>query len=686
VSLGAYLAGWLVLAAVLAGPLLGAWLVVRRRLAWMAIEARVVVFALLLAGFVFIEHLVPLALGVLSRGTVIAASVLVGLAASRIRPAAAREQEPLRGEPGDTLSWRLALVVVGFVAAFVIAFLAENRAVALGDVDATGFHLPVVARWIQDGTLWKLNDFAPGWGFGEYPHTGNVLQLSVVLPWHDDFLLRAVGPLFVLLTALAIYALAAELGAPRPAASIFAALFPLVPTVAFVGLNHGQTDLVAAAGFATGALFLARHARTGRREELLLAALGLGLAFGTKWYGPPEAIAVILVWVVARSLMSRNGGRWRPSIADGALVGGIVLLVGGIWMVRNGALAGDPVFPRRVGIGGVTLFSGTHSASEPYDFALAHYLSDTHLLTHGIRGQFERTFGAPGLLIVLSAICALLFAARARRGVPLTVALASLVLLAVYVVTPYTAQGPDGLPQVTAGVRYALPALAVGAAVAAWLAGRLGRAGTVGAFTLVALAMVQAVDKIRARSLEFHHTSFGTVLAVGFVLVLLGALALRLRETARPTPRLIAGGVAAVALLVLLIGRDVQTTFDKHRYRIIPTYAWIQTVPKKPIRIGLAGRNGNNQGYSSPYIAFGPRLRNHVEYVGQRRHHLLVAYHERAAFVAALQRGRFDVLMVGPEEVKSTSTTLGRPLAWAKSAGWRPFLHDARFTLLAPPK
>jgi hypothetical protein len=684
VSLGAYLAGWLVLAAVLAGPALGAWLVVRRRLAWMAIETRIVAFALLLAGFVFVEHLVPLALGVLSRGTVIAASALVGLAASRVRPAAAREQEPPRGEPGDTLSWRLALVVVGAVAAFVIAFLAENRAAALGDVDATGFHLPVVARWIQDGTLWKLNDFAPGWGFGEYPHTGNVLQLSVILPWHDDFLLRAVGPLFVLLTAIAIYALAAELGAPRPVAAIFAALFPAVPTVAFVGLNHGQTDLVAAAGFATGALFLARHARTGRHEELLLAALGLGLAFGTKWYGPPEAIALILVWVLARSFMSRNGARWRPALGDGLLVGGLVLLVGGIWMLRNGVLAGDPVFPRRVGLGGVTLFSGTHSASEPYDFALAHYLSDTHLLTHGIRGQFERTFGAPAVVIFLGAIGALLFAARTRRGLPLTVALTSLVLLAVYVLTPYTAQGPEGMPQVTAGVRYALPALAIGAAAAAWLAGRLGRAGVVGAFVVAVLAMIQAVDKIRARSVEFHHTSFGTAVAVAFVILLLAGLAIRLRQ-ARPNRQAVMAGLAALLLLVLLVGRDVQTTFDKDRYRIIPTYTWIQTVPKKPIRIGLAGRNGNNQGYSSPYIAFGPRLRNHVEWVGRRRHHLLVAYHDRGAFVAALARGHFDVLMVGPEEVKSTSTSLGRPLEWAKSAGWRPFLHDDRFTLLAPP-
>ena len=365
------------------------------------------------------------------------------------------------------------------------------------------------------------------------------------------------------------------------------------------------------------------------------------------------------------------------------MVGGVVVLVGGIWMLRNGVLTGDPVFPRRVAPFGVTLFSGTHSASEPYDFALLHYLTDTDLLFGGIRRQLERRVAAPGLLIVLGALGTLVLAARARNGRVFAVALASMVLLAVYVATPYTAQGAEGLPQVTAGVRYALPGLAIAAAAAAWFFGRLGRAGTIAAFVLALLAMVHAVDRLRFQSPEFDNLAFGTVIAVAIMLALLAGLAKRVAE-ARPSPRALAAGAAVLALAVVFVGRDVQTTFDRTRYRIIPTYTWLQTVPKKPIRVGLAGRNGNNHGYSSPYIAFGPRLRNHVEYVGTRRGHLLEAYENRAGFVAALARGRFDVLLVGPEaEVEGYS--LGHPLAWAKSAGWRPFLRDNRFTLLRPP-
>ena len=683
-SLGAYLAGWVVFACVLAGPLVGAWLIVGRRLSWMAIEARVVAFALLAAGILFVEHLVPLALGVLSRGTVIAASAIALVLASRVRPAETERGEAPRGEPGDTLAWRLALVVVGAAVVYALAFLATNRTVALADVDATGFHLPVVARWIQDGTLWKLNDFSPGWGFGEYPHTGNVLQLAVILPWHDDFLLRAVGPLFLALTALAVYALATELGAPRPAAAIFATLMAAVPSAAIVGLNHGQTDLVAAAGIGAGALFLARHARTGRWEELGLAALALGLAFGTKWYGPPEAVALLLVWVGARALLARDRPRWRPALRDGLYVLGASVAVGGIWMLRNGVLTGNPVFPREVAPFGVTLFSGAHGISEPYDFALLHYLSDTDLLFHRIGTQLAHTFGAPSAVIVIAMLGTLVLAARARRAVTFTVALASLALLAVYVATPYTAQGPEGSPQVLSGVRYALPGLVLGAAAAAWLVGRLGRAGMVGTFVVAVLALIQALDKERALAVEFHDTSLATVVGTAFVLGLLVAVSLRVAQR-RPDRRTILAGVAALGVVVLVVGRDVQTTFDKSRYRVSPVFTWLQTVPKKPIRVGLAGRNGNNRGYSSPYIAFGPRLRNRVEYVATRRKHLLTAFDNEAAFVAALRRGRYDVLVVGPETGSIAQGPVGRPLEWATGAGWRPIVRDRRFTLLAPP-
>jgi len=568
----------------------------------------------------------------------------------------------------------LAAAIVGLALAYALAFLATNRAQAIADIDSTGFHLPVIARWIQTGSLWGSDDFVPGWGFGAYPHTGNVLQLVVLLPFHDDFLLRTVGPLFAVLAALGVYVLGAELGAPRPLALLFAAGAVMVPISAVVELNNGQTDLVAAAGFAVGAAFLARHARTGERSELALAGVGLALAFGTKWYGPPEAAAVLAVWVAGRALARQVS--WRPALRDGVLVGLVTVLVGGFWLVRNWIVYADPVFPRPVAPLGI---NGAHAYAEHYDFSLAHYLTDFHLLRHGIYPQLVRTFGAPGLLIVLGTLWTVVVAWRRRAGAPLVLALAALAALVVYVVTPYTAQGPEGQPLVLAGARYALPGLMLGAGACAWLAGTLRRPGLV-LSALVLPALLQAFHEDRTWDVAFRNT---TLVRVVVAAVALGSLALAARRLGRwrPGGAAVAAGVVLLGLVVVVGGRKVQTTFDKNRYRVAATSSWIQTVPNRPIRIGIAGLPGKAVSYSVSFIAFGPRMRNHVSYIGPTRNHLLVDYRDRSAFTEALARGRYDVVLIGPPVHPSAPV-----LQWAQQAGWRPFVRDSRFTLLGPPK
>jgi hypothetical protein len=104
VSLGSYVAGWALLALTLGCAAGSAWLLIRARYRWMAPEARVVAFAVLAGAAVFVAHLVPLILGVLSRGTAVAASLLVLAAVSRVRPGDAparrREASRARGPPG----------------------------------------------------------------------------------------------------------------------------------------------------------------------------------------------------------------------------------------------------------------------------------------------------------------------------------------------------------------------------------------------------------------------------------------------------------------------------------------------------------------------------------------------------------------------------------------------------------
>jgi hypothetical protein len=80
--------------------------------------------------------------------------------------------------------------------------------------------------------------------------------------------------------------------------------------------------------------------------------------------------------------------------------------------------------------------------------------------------------------------------------------------------------------------------------------------------------------------------------------------------------------------------------------------------------------------------AFGPRFANTVQYVGPNDQTMLGRYTDRAPFVAAVKRGRYDVLVIGRGEAPGESV---RELRWARSAGWVPFVVSARLVALRVP-
>ena len=59
--------------------------------------------------------------------------------------------------------------------------------------------------------MWQIDQFAPLLAHGNYPNNGDVVLLSTVLPWHNDFLVRLPITFFLVTTAIAVYAVAREL-------------------------------------------------------------------------------------------------------------------------------------------------------------------------------------------------------------------------------------------------------------------------------------------------------------------------------------------------------------------------------------------------------------------------------------------------------------------------------------------
>lgn len=161
-----------------------------------------------------------------------------------------------------------------------------------------------------------------------------------------------------------------------------------------------------------------------------------------------------------------------------------------------------------------------------------------------------------------------------------------------------------------------------------------------------------------------------------------GVLAAVARAVARRRPGRAALGAGVIVLLVVGVaaGREIQTDFDSSRYRAGPVQSWLQAVPDSAQRVALAGRLGGNLRYGVPIAAFGPRMRNEVEFLGSSQDHLLVEHRHRGDFLQGLQRGHFDLLVVGRPPDPGTD-----PLGWARSSGWRPVVEDDRFTLLESP-
>src|SRR5436305_7643321 len=112
-SAGDYLAGLAWFALTLGGTLGGAAILVRKRLAHLAGVQRVVAFAIVATCGLLAVHLVPGMLGVLARGTVLAATVVWVVVAVLVPEGPPRSRDdPAPGPDGPGVRWAAALAAI----------------------------------------------------------------------------------------------------------------------------------------------------------------------------------------------------------------------------------------------------------------------------------------------------------------------------------------------------------------------------------------------------------------------------------------------------------------------------------------------------------------------------------------------------------------------------------------------
>ena len=685
-----FLIGAALFGAMLAAIAIATALIVRRRLRHLdALElglASVVVGTAVL----IVVHLLPLVLGILTRGTALASAALaVGLAAL-VRPARAAAsdgpappgQRRPPAPPSSRVSWALAAGAGAFATAAALADLGRWAGDELIGVDPLTFHLPNVARWIQTGSVWQIDQFVPLLAQGNYPHNGDVVLLSTVLPWHNDFLVRLPITFYLVALAVAVFAVARELGVARATSLLAAAVVVSMPVVGLATIPRALPDSLMWATYTCGVLFVLRHARTRRRSDLVLAGVALAVACGTKWYGVSSVPVAIGIWLVARLLAARRSGQpgaLKRAVGDGLLVGGLTFLGTALWLVRNLALSGNPVFPLQVKPFGITIFDAPADIiRDQAGWSIADYAGDLDVLRQLAGEIIEGIGSAPIVCAIGLAVAVGLARRRGRAPDPriLVLAAGAAVLGLLYTVTPATALGLRGDPSLAnANTRYAIPALLLAVPVVAWAAGRLPRVAAVvleAALAIGALVGAWQGYEVQPRDLALAVAGLAALATAAWLLW-------RLRDRRA----VLAGAAIASLLLGLAAAHRMQDRINDGRYRNIDpgVDAMLRAAPSGK-RVALAA-DWTVAGLSPIWPAFGTRIDNEVEFMGRFVEGFLTPWDDERSFQDALRRGRYDVLVVGrgfypPEPTPEQE--------WAMSAGWRTIALTTRLRVLVPPQ
>jgi Dolichyl-phosphate-mannose-protein mannosyltransferase len=660
VSFGEYVLGLLLLGATAGGCWLVARIVVGRRLPREPAHVRGAAFGVVLAAALLAATLLPATLGLLGRasGPVCALLLLAAVHASvRRRPAGADppprpDREPLMSR----LLGRAGLVLAG---GWSLAAAWYASAIPSAGLDSLTFHLPVSVRWMQTGTIWRVDQYLPLFANGYYPQNGDALNLALIEPFRSDAFVRVLSALSLPVLVLAVYALARELRAPRGAAWLGAALVGSLPITVLTAEEGAKTDLWCVAALTVAGLFLLRHLRSRSGDDLLLGALALGLGFGTKWYGVTAAVVIAVAWAGARVWQRPRAG---VALRDAGAVAAVCALGGGLWLVRNWVESGNPLFPARVGVAGLTLFDAPADAiRDCAGFTVADYAGNGEVLRHVLWPLWKGAFGAGAALLLAALPVAALIGRPRRPLVALSVVGAALVVM--YALLPYGALGGRDQPVLAApNTRYLLPALAAGAVLFACVLPRLGRLRHV----VELAAVVLIADGLR----EGLFIGEGRLAAgvAGVVLLAVPVVA------ARRLPRSLAVvSVGVVALVVAGLGYTRQRDFYEARYRgSDPALDLLASTPAGT-RVGLAGFESRG---AVPHVlpAFGRRFGNIVTYVGPTHRGQLRVYERPGPFTAALARGRYEYLLVARERYAVPCALPGEgadPGGWAEAAGWR---------------
>lgn len=674
VSASSYLLATLQLALVVASLGFAAYRLRARLLPeWQGAPGRLVETILAVTLLIWLAELLGL-FGLLYAGTLIAATLAIAVAATRLSPrqVADSASSPPLGTP--------QLVITAGVIALVFAHwgITAKHALDAGifNFDSLWYHMPFAADIAKSHSVTGMHYVDTVFTNWFYPQNSELLHgTGILLTGRDTLSLflnfgwlavaflaawcvgRPYGRGHLSVTAAAILLECHTLVVREPGAAkndlMAAALLLAAIAILITAWNRRTPDRAVPFGpdasernpAIQGSQTVVTFGRTAseRNHAIAVAGLAVGLAVGTKQTALAMAAALTLVVV----LLAPAGRRWA---AAGWWTGAAVL-AGGYWYLRDLIAVGNPV-PQIEALGPISLPHPERLQTGRPDYSVVHYATDTGVWREYFVPGLHTAFGALWPLVIAAAVLGAVLvlwrgndrALRWAGGVALFGMLA-------YVFTPLSAAGAEGAPAgFGINIRYAVPALLAGIVLlpCARLFDSPRRQWGLLGVLLVLLVVSDRADAV----LRDPDRLFAWALALLMVGVPAALLWARARGAGRAA---VIGGFALLALAVVAIGYPLQRHYLDERFRnevagegipemgLSSAYRWARDTENT--RIGLAGSTADFAGYGF----YGPDLSNEVIHLGEKGpHHAFNAIPTCRRFRAAVNAADLDYLVTSP--------------------------------------
>lgn len=420
----------------------------------------------------------------------------------------------------EAATWPPAALATLLVAASLLWRVVLAIRLPVVDIAGWQYHLTTVDVWLQSNQIERVsqNVWTDGW-----PAGGELFTTWLAAFTRTHALSGLTGLLPIPLGMVAVAGLARDFGADRRPALLAGLLFGMTPAlVALAGTSY--VDPATTAGLIATWWLGLRLFRERDRATALLFGTAAGLAAGTKdtslFLVLPILVAVFLAagWELIAG--DHPGASWQRLRSPAAQRLGLsflpLLVLGGLWYVKDLLIHGNPIYPIAVGpLPGLPplAFANLPPRFERLTWAeqvFRSWTADWHL-THYLYNQRPGGFGRAWLAIVPLALAGAALLWRSRRWRMLSLVVAPAVLGFVVFPSAWYARYTLFLP----GLALALAAVA--------LASLSARPAALAGFVLVGLAAISlaATNLLPNISIPLH--AGGVARATGYVAFVLTA-------------------------------------------------------------------------------------------------------------------------------------------------------------------